>query len=255
MHLRRHPRRYAFTTSMFMFLLDIDALSQVTREVPIISHNRFNVYSFNDRDHLRLGRETLRMNVEAYLQEQGIEQHPARIRLLTGLRVFGHVFNPVSFYFCDDASGEPFAIIAEVHNTFGEQKPYLVTQRCQEEPGRFEQSFLKHFYISPFSPLDPILELKLNQPGEHLALYVNSRHEGEPQPFFRSSLTGQRRPLNLSTLVYYSLRFPMIGLKVVALIHWHALRLFLKRVPWYSKSANPELQRGILPTQQTTKPL
>ncbi len=251
MHQRMQPQRYGFTSGMFMFKLDLDRIPELVEELPILSHNRSNIYSFHDKDHLWLGRPTLRENVEAYLVEQGINERPARIELLTSLRVMGYVFNPVSFYFCSRSNGLPLCIIAEVHNTFGELKPFLL--RPEDFNGkRFEAERVKHFYISPFSELDPLLQLRLEFPGEHLALYVNSRHRSETAPFFRSSLTGRKRPLTQIELLRFSFRFPFITVKVMALIHWHALRLYLRKAPPHSKSEHPELQRDIYPKWNQT---
>jgi DUF1365 family protein len=231
---------------MFMFLLDLDELPELSKKSAFLSHNRFNIYSFRDSDHLHMGKESIRENVEAYLQEQGIFEKPAKIRLLTNLRVLGYVFNPVSFYFCEDAHGEPLCILAEVHNTYGELKPYLL-DRTEWKGSEFAGERIKNFYISPFSPLEPLLQLKLRMPTEHLALYINSRHPGEAKPFFRSSLTGSRSELTTGQLLKFSLRFPWVTLRVITQIHWHALRLYLKKVPWFGKNANPDKQTGIYP--------
>jgi len=234
-----------------MWLLDLDELDEVCRKIPFVSRNRRNLYSFRDDDHLYLGKPTLRANVKEYLQRRGITEPPKRILLLTNLRTFGYVFNPVSFFFCYDESGTPLASIAEVHNTFGELKPFLLG------PGDFSGSAFradrpKEFYISPFSVLDDHLQIRAKLPGERITLTVNSRHRGEGRPFFRANLAGNRTPLTTANLLGFSLRFPFITLKVIALIHWHALRLYLRKVPFLRKSAHPELQKGIVPKRHQT---
>ncbi|MEX0332475.1 MAG: DUF1365 domain-containing protein [Puniceicoccaceae bacterium] len=245
-HKRVSPRDYGFTTRVFMWHLDLDEIDTVIRKNPLVSHNRFNIYSFRDADHIYLGQPTLRENVEAYLEQEGVDEKPARITLLTNLRTFGHVFNPVSFYFCYDEQDQPLAVVVEVHNTFGELKPFLLTREDLKDR-KFSRKYPKLFYISPFSELDQVLEIKAEMPGGRLALYVNNYEKGEPKPFFRSSLTGARVPLTTGSLLRYSLRFPLITLKVILLIHWHALKLYLKKVPFHAKDENPHLQTGILP--------
>lgn len=245
-HQRTSPRKYGFNIKSFMFLLDLDEIDRVIEEIPLISHNRSNFYSFRDDDHLYLGQPTLRQNVENYLLQHDLPTPPKRIELLTNLRTFGHVFNPVSFFFCYDTEAEPMAVIAEVHNTFGELKPFLLTREDLQR-GAFSRSTDKHFYISPFSELDNSLEIKANLPAERLAIYVNSSRPDEPSAFFRSSLTGKRIPLQTSSLLGYSILFPFITLKVVGLIHWHAFRLWRAGVPFRKKSADTHLQTGILP--------
>lgn len=210
----------------------------------MFAHNRFGAFSFHDGDHLRWGAGSARERVTRYLQDQGVSVPLGRIRLLTHLRVFGYVFNPVSFYFCDDLEGEPVAVIAEVHNTYREQKPYLLVKPDAE--GRFLSTYPKTFYISPFSPLDPSLTLRIAQPDTQLNITVSSKRAGEDQPFFVATLQGRRQRLSARRLAYYALRFPCISMQVMAKIHWHALRLYLRGNPVYAKSDHPELQQDVL---------
>ena len=251
-HMRFSPREYGFTSRLFMWHLDLDEIDELCRKIPFLSHNRANLYSFRDDDHLYLGEETLRENVGAYLRGNGVAEPPARVTLLTNLRTFGYVFNPVSFYFCYDSGGDPLAVVVEVHNTFGELKPFLLTREDLTR-NRFQRSYPKLFYISPFTELDKRLEIKVELPGDRLASYVNTYEPEAGQPFFRPSLTGRTSPLTTRTLLGYSLRFPLVTLKVIALIHWHALKLYLKKVPFHRKDENPHLQTGIIPKkhQQT----
>jgi DUF1365 family protein len=229
-----------------MWHLDLDEVDELCRRIPVLGHNRPNLYSFRDDDHLFLGKETLRGNVEEYLLQNGIREKPARITLLTNLRTFGYVFNPVSFFFCHDEAGKPLAVVVEVHNTFGELKPFLLKAEDLRED-QFEKSFPKRFYISPFSGLDKRLEIKVAFPGDRLAIYVNTYELQAQKPFFRSSLTGKPSPLDTRTLLAYSARFPLVTLKVISLIHWHAMKLYLKKVPFHRKDENPHLQTGIIP--------
>ncbi|KAF0095959.1 MAG: hypothetical protein E1N59_735 [Puniceicoccaceae bacterium 5H] len=245
-HDRYSPRRYGFKSRLFLFYLDLDELPELTRRLSIFSHNRPNLYAFYDRDHLYLGHRDLRDNVRACLQEKGVTEPVSRIELLTSVRVMGYVFNPLSVFVCYDAEGVPLAMIAEVHNTFGELKPYLIT-REQMERNVFADEVPKHFYISPFSDLDHHLSLKLHVPGERLAIAVGGRQEHEHRPFFHATMTGQREPLTMSRLLAFSAQFPLVTLRVMSLIHWHALKLWLKGVPFRPKEQDPELQRDIYP--------
>lgn len=247
-HKRHEPATYAFSTRIFMWMLDLDEIETICRKTWLVSHNRANVYSFRDSDHLQQGEPTLKENLIKWLRANGVEERPARITLLTNLRTLGYVFNPVSFFFCEDAAGEPLAVVVEVHNTFGECKPFLLS-REHLRAGRFRARYPKLFYISPFSELDHRLEIRVDMPDDRLRIQVNNFNDGEDRPFFRSSLTGERAPLSNARLLRYSLRFPFITFKVIFLIHWHAVRLYLKKVPLYRKAANPHLQQGIVPKE------
>jgi DUF1365 family protein len=245
-HRRETPAVHAFTSRVFMWLLDLDEIDALCDQLPLLSRNSHNIYSFRDSDHLYRGQPSLRANIEAYLKEEGVSTHPERIELLTNLRTFGYVFNPVSFFYCYDADEVPFAVVVEVHNTYGELKPFLLTRDDLLKQG-FRKETPKLFYISPFSELDHQLRIRTELPADRLAIHVDSFRETEDKPFFRSSLTGKAVPLTTTALARYTLRFPFITLKVISLIHWHALRLYLKKVPVNRKSAHPELQQGILP--------
>lgn len=246
-HERREPVQHRFSSRMFMFYLDLDQLDRDIARNPLVSRNRWNIYSFYDEDHLSWnGEDTVSGSVRSYLRDQGIAEEPARILLLTSLRVFGYVFNPVSFYVCLDSQNDPLCILVEVHNTFGEMKPYLI-QKHELRGGAFSADRRKQFYISPFSDLDHTLRLKLQIPGERLSMFVAEKHARKGNQFFYATLTGRRHKLTVARLLGYSLRFPLITVKVITMIHWHALLLYLKGAPVYRKSARPEAQVGILP--------
>lgn len=246
-HKRFAPKEHSFAYRIFMFHLDLEELSEVARRVLLFGFNRWNVYSFRERDHLDFGKPTLRENVQTYLAREGVTLPPGhRITLLTLPRVLGYIFNPVSFYFCHAASGEPLCAIAEVGNTFGEMKPFLL--REPDAAGHFHLVAPKHFYVSPFSALDLEFEFRLQPPGSRLAMHIDDLEataEGRRR-ILTSSLTGQRRPLTSAQLLWLSLKYPFITLKVIGLIHWHALLLWLQRIPWHAKADRRDLQQAVL---------
>jgi DUF1365 family protein len=246
MHHRLSPKEHYFRYRIFMFALDLDEVEQVAQRVPLFSRNRPNLYAFRDRDHLTLpGRETAstRENVIEFLRQNGIGfPENGRITLVTLPRVFGYIFNPVSFYFCHDTSGAPLCAVVEVGNTFGEMKPYLLPSPSDENSFRLVAP--KHFYVSPFSPLDLAFDFKLRVPGEQLEIHIDDR-EGDRRVLL-SSLTGRRVPLTTAQLAWFTIKYPFITLKVIALIHWHALLLWAKRLPCYRKSADRNLQRDVM---------
>src|SRR5581483_7254568 len=154
---------------IFMFYLDLDELDLVARKAFPFSHNRKNLYSFLDRDNEPAGPGSVKERVLAFLRRQNIELGAAgRIMLLTLPRVAGYIFNPISIYFCFGSDGTPICSIAEVGNTLGEMKLYLLDRNDVAADGRVQKIVPKHFYVSPFSRLDLEFDFKLRGPGEKL---------------------------------------------------------------------------------------
>ncbi|MHB1050389.1 MAG: DUF1365 domain-containing protein [Bacteroidota bacterium] len=241
MHHRLEPLRNRFVYKVFMFALDLDETGMLHTTMRLFSRNRRNVFQFREKDHLDFGKPTLKENINEYLRRQGIELNNGKIILVTNLRTFGYIFNPVSFYFCFDASGAPVCAIAEVGNTFGEMKPYLLGPQERTENG-FRLVTKKLFYVSPFLDLDATFDFQLNIPGEKMQIIINDYKD--EKKIFLSSVTGVRKPLTDARLLWYTVRFPFVTLKVITLIHWQALKLVLKKLPYLKKDDHPELQQG-----------
>ena len=252
MHHRLEPKVNQFRYRIFMFSLDLDEIDSL--RIPLFSRNRWNLDEFRDRDHLTIaGFETksLKENVIGYLAQNGIQFPPSgRIQFVTLPRVLGYVFNPVSFFFCFDAAGSPLCAVVQVGNTFREMKPYLIPAPTAD--GTFRLITPKHFYVSPFSALDLSFDFKLRVPGDALDIHIDDR-DGERRVLL-SALTGKRTPLTTGRLLWLTLKYPLITLKVIALIHWHAFILWLKRLPFHRKSANADMQRDVLKPHSSIAP-
>ncbi len=238
-HNRIRPRKHAFSYRIFMFALDLDELDEVASKLKLISRNRPNVYSFSDDDHWKEGKEDIKSNLKAYLSSQGVSETPGKITLVTHLRTFGHVFNPVSFYFIRSKDDQPICAVAEVANTFNEQKLYLIKAKDFQDD-QFEEKLAKEFYVSPYSDLDTEFDFSLREPSRKLAISINQSKDGET--YFFSSLVGEERELTDWNLLKYTCRFPLITLQIVLGIHWQALLLYFKGLRVRPKAANPELQ-------------
>jgi len=245
MHHRFHPKEHRFDYRIFLMGIDLDELPALSKRLRFFSLNRRNLYSFREEDYLPTGTApTLRARVAAYAAERGVELNGGRIFLLTLPRVFGHVFNPVSFYFCYDRAGAPIAAIAEVTNTFKEMKPYWLGPATQAQPDApFRSRVPKLFYVSPYSDVDVAFDFALCPPAEQLTVRIDD-YAGTHRTL-TSTVAGPRRPLTDGRLLGWLVKYPLLTVRVVALIHWQAFRLWLKRVPWFAKSARAADQRSL----------
>lgn len=241
MHHRLEPLKNRFVYKVFMFALDLDEIDMLHSRLRLFSRNRFNIFSFRDTDHLLFGKPTVKEGILEYLRQNGIALNKGKIILVTNLRMLGHVFNPVSFYFCFNETGEPVCAVPEVGNTFGELKPYLLRSEDKTDEG-FRQRTTKFFYVSPFIDLDSTFDFRLNIPGEKLHITIDDYKDGKK--IFLSALTGKKMALTDLRLWWYTIRFPFITVRIITLIHWQALKLYLKKLPYLKKTEHPELQKG-----------
>jgi uncharacterized protein len=260
MHHRFAPKSHRFAYRIFMMSVDLDELQSLDKRIPLFSVNGRNLFSFMEGDYMPTGEPlhngrapgrpgaagNLKERVLSYLGERGVSIPGGRIVLLTLPRVAGYLFNPVSFYFCYDSEDRPVAAIAEVTNTFREMKPYFLGPDAlsrAEGKGTFQSRVPKLFYVSPFSDVDVAFDFQLRTPDEGLSIRIDD-YTGDERTL-ASALTGRRRSFTAARLAWYAVKYPLITLKVIALIHVHALILRLKRVPWFAKAARPVDQRDL----------
>lgn len=246
MHRRLQPKHHEFVYRIFLFLIDLDEIPALTRTVPLFSAEEPNLYSLRNEDYFQFHSRGLRANLETFLQTQNIPAHPAHIRLLTLPRMLGYTFNPISIFFCFDAENRPLTSVVQVGNTFGELKPYLVP--LDESGHSFHIRVPKNYYVSPFSPLDLAFDFRFDPPGNRLHIAIDD-YRGE-EKILLSTLTGKRTELNTSNLARLTLAFPLVTLKIIFLIHWEALRLWLKGIPFHLKESHPGKQTGSFRVQK-----
>ena len=233
---RRYGRpEHGFAYPVWHALVDLDELPELDRRLRLFSHNRFNLSGFDDRDHLGASRAPVRAKLESWLGHQGVDTDLGSVALLTHLRVLGGVFNPVSFFFCRDREGRLRYVVAEVNNTFGESCCYLL----EGSDGVVRDEADKTFHVSPFQPVAGRYRFRVTPPGERLTVHIDLLRDGER--VFDSTLVAERRELSSRSLAATVLRHPHTGVRTLALIHYQALRLWLKKAPFHPK---PELPAG-----------
>jgi DUF1365 family protein len=223
-HSRRTPARHVFRYPMSMWLFDVDELPELERRLALFSVNRRNVVSLRDRDHFD-GTAPLKQAVLDLVGDESV----VRVLALTQPRVLGYVFNPVSFYWCYRADGSLVCMVAELNNTFGERLPEVL------DGGSLHYEHDKRLHVSPFFGLDQSYEYAFSEPGAAVWARIHVRDHGHGARPLTAVLHGRRRELTNASVAAALARYPLQPAQVTTLIHWQALKLFLKRVPFHHK--------------------
>lgn len=216
-HARTAPLRHAFRHRTYLWLVDLDRLPRLPPALRPLAR-------FDARDHFGGSAPSIRAGLERFLTARGVDLGGGRVLMLGHARVLGHVFNPLTVYWCHDRGGALVCVVAEVHNTYGERHCYLV--RTDTE-GRAEVG--KEFYVSPFFPVDGDYRMRLPEPGGRLSLAVQLEREGA-RPF-TATVRGSHRPATARTLLRAAVRHPWSTVSVSARIRVHGFRLYLRGLP------------------------
>ncbi|WP_223734502.1 DUF1365 domain-containing protein [Streptomyces purpurogeneiscleroticus] len=216
-HVRTRPRQYAFRHRTYLWLVDLDALPRLPRLLRSLAR-------FESRDHFGGGQPTVRAGLEAFLQARGIALDGGRVLMLANARVFGHVFNPLSLYWCHAPDGALRCVVAEVHNTYGRRHCYLLYTDDQQRART-----AKEFYVSPFFPVDGGYEMRLPLPDARLDLAIHL--DGEEGRRLTATVRGTRRPGTALGLLRTAVRSPWSTAAVSLGIRAHGIRLWLRGLP------------------------
>ncbi len=241
MHRRLKPLRHRLAYRMCYFLLDLDELEGIGRSSRLFGYNRPALFSFRESDHGG-GDATagaLRGWIDALLDENGMETG-GRVRLLCLPRLFGYAFNPLTVWYCDRRDGTPQAILYEVRNTFRQKHHYLmpVSRREAATGDVLRQRCDKAFYVSPFIGMEQEYRFRVRLPDDKVSVSIlESDGEG---PLLLAAFAGKRRELCDSTLLATALAYPLMTLKVIAGIHWEALKLWMKGARLFRRPEPPE---------------
>ena len=236
LHRRLRPRPHHFRYRAFWLLIDLDELPRLSESLRLFSHNKINLFSLHDADHGDGSSTPLSVQIERQLDAAGLDAGGGRICLLTMPRTFGCGFNPLSIYFCHRADGTLAALVYQVHNTFGERHSYVIPVQ-QATSGSLHQRCRKELHVSPFLDMNLNYEFRVTGPNDRLA--VGIRASTPSGPLITAVLTGARKALTDRTLMRIGMAMPAVTAKVIAAIHWEALRLWLKGMRYRRKPAAP----------------
>lgn len=221
-----------------MLYLDLGELDRVFSASKLFSARKKALAEFRRSDHFGDPGVSLDQAVRDLVEERGHPRPRGPIRLLTHLRYFGYVFNPVSFFYCFDENGEELeTIVAEVNNTpWGERHCYVLPARnseastLQRQNGMLKFSPAKEMHVSPFMPMDIDYDWRFRAPGSLLGVHMTNYRHGEK--VFDATLRLKKEALNSRSLAWSLAAYPFMTLKVITAIHWQALRLWIKKVPF-----------------------
>jgi uncharacterized protein len=229
MHARLKPVGHRFSYRVMNLLIDLDRLEVADRQTPLFGVNRRALYSFHEADHGPRDGSSLRDYAQRRASEHGIDLYGGHVLLLCYPRLFGYVFNPLSVYFCYQASGQLALVIYEVRNTFGDIHAYVLPVNSGDiSPAGIRQEQDKRFYVSPFIEMEMRYCFRLVAPRERVKLRI--LETGSQGPLLSATFNGRRRALTTGELLRSFFSLPAVTLKIIAAIHWEALRLWLKGV-------------------------
>ncbi|RZJ18182.1 MAG: DUF1365 domain-containing protein [Brevundimonas sp.] len=228
-HRRLRPRAHRLNYRVFWLLLDLAEIDGLDRRLRLFSRNRFNLLSFHDRDHGDRSGAALRPQIEAFLGRAGIDIGDGAVRLLTMPRVLGYVFNPISLYYCHHTDGRLAAMVYEVTSTFGVRHAYVIPAPAEDQAaGLIRQGAAKALYVSPFMGMEMDYAFRGHVPGQRLNLTIDGLDA--QGLLITAAMSGRRQPLDDRALGAAALTLPLMTLKVMAAIHWEALKLWIKGV-------------------------
>lgn len=238
MHARLNPFGHRFVYSVFSLLIDIDRIAEAGRISWLFSTNKRNLTSFWESDHVAVPGQTLREQVNALLAEAEVETDGTRVLLMCYPRLFGYVFNPISVYFVYDADGALTALIYAVRNTFGERHTYVAKLLDGElGPGGVRQERTKIFHVSPFIDMGARYHFRVLPPGKIVRLRIHETQDDKP--LLSATFLGEAQKLADWTLLKCLLKFPLMTWKIMAGIHWEALKLWSKGATFHKSPPPP----------------
>jgi len=232
-HKRFKPKYHYFKYNVFSLFLDLDEINLIQKKIKIFSNNSFNILSFCDKDHGPRDGSNLKNWVIENLKSNNIKFENIKVKLLCYPRIFGYVFNPLSIFFVYDNRSKIIAILYEVKNTFGEQHTYIFKV---EDENIITNSCDKKFFVSPFIEMKSKYSFRIIKPEKKLSVSIDqSDMEGK---LLYASQDGVAKEINNKNMLLSYISHPLMTFKVIAAIHFEALKLWLKGVKLVKKKIN-----------------
>tara|TARA_Y100000590_G_scaffold285383_1_gene321169 strand:+ start:46 stop:804 length:759 start_codon:yes stop_codon:yes gene_type:complete len=221
-HTRFKPVKHFLKYKTFSLFIDLDELELLDKKFKIFSFNKFNIFSFHNKDHGERNGKSLKEWVLYNLKKFRIEKNINRIKLLCYPRIFGYVFNPLSIFYCYE-NNILKAVFYEVKNTFNEQHTYIFKIKDDKN---IQQSCKKKFYVSPFMDKKTFYNFELKPPGDKLSVLIKQTDKNGL--ILTAVQTGERKNFSSKQLIINFFKYPLMTLKIISAIHFEALLLWKK---------------------------
>ncbi|GHB29862.1 DUF1365 domain-containing protein [Pseudovibrio japonicus] len=238
-HCRHDRIKHNLNYKAVCFLIDIDRLQNVDHMSPLLSVDRFNLFSFYPTDHMKSGHTSLRGYVEDMLQQAQITDVPEQIRLLAYPRFMGSAFNPISVFYCY-SKNRLEAILYQVRNTFGDMHHYAIKITPSQSMGTqqvFRHACPKNLHVSPFIDLSGQYNFVVRPPTDHVSLIIRLTQGNAP--VLTASFQGKQKQATTGRLLKLALQYFQVSAKVLGLIHFEALKLWIKGARFYKRPPPP----------------
>ena len=221
-HTRFKPVRHFLKYKTFSLLIDLDEINILDKSIGIFSHNKFNIFSFYDKDHGDRDGGNLKDWVISNLKKFQIKENITNIKVLCYPRILGYVFNPLSIFYCYEKD-KLVAIFYEVKNTFNEQHTYIFKIKNNEE---IIQKCRKKFYVSPFMDMETFYNFKLINPNDKLSVFI--KQTDADGTILTATQTGDKKEFSFKQLAINFIKYPLMTIKIISSIHYEALLLWKK---------------------------
>jgi len=232
-HRRFKPKEHYFKYNVFSLLIDIDELEIIENKIKIFSYNKFNIISFFEKDHGPRDGTSLKEWVIKNLNDIGIDNDRIQIKLFCYPRIFGYVFNPLSVFFIYDENSRLISILYEVKNTFGEQHTYIFKT---DDEKVIVNDCTKKFHVSPFIEMECHYYFRVLKPSDKISVIIDQIDKDGKLLY--ASQDGKAKELNEKNLLFSYISHPLMTFKIIAAIHYEALKLWLKGIKIIKKKFN-----------------
>ena len=237
MHRRHFPQKYHFDYKVFSLLIDIDSYAEDNTS-SVLSFDRFNIFSVYTKDHGARDGSAWRTWIDSILDQHDLSKAKHQIKLLCFPRVLGYAFNPISLWYCFGENNKLYAVICEVSNTFGECHHYVLHNGNQPYGQQVQANKKKNFHVSPFINMDAEYKFVISIPDDELRIVINEFQSNELM--LTATQLGKQKPLDTPHLLGLFFRLPFMTLKIMWMIHWQALKIWLRGGVYHKKPQPPK---------------